>query len=152
MRNAKNASYLIDLLGNFVFGHGDDRGPQREGQIVAHGQMGIEGILLEHHRHIALRRGVVDDRGPADADIALVGTLQPGNQAQGGGLAGPGGAEEDHEGTVGDGHRDVLQHLDRLEGFGKAAEHDFSHDGPPRWRRCGRRGHCPDRTPTGWRR
>ena len=38
---------------DLVLRHGDHRRPQREGQVVAHGQVGVKRVLLEHHRELS---------------------------------------------------------------------------------------------------
>jgi hypothetical protein len=70
---------------------------QAELDVLAHGHVREQGVVLEHHAHPALVRGDVDHFGAADADAALGGRLEPGYHAQGRGLAAPGAAEEGHE-------------------------------------------------------
>ena len=62
--------------------------PKRE--ILANGHMGIQGIVLKHHRDITIFR---EDcyHSVADDDIPGRLALQPGNHAQGSGFAAPEG-------------------------------------------------------------
>ena len=64
--------------------------------------MRVEGVALEHHGDVALLgREVVDDLS-ADAQGALGDVLQARDHVQGGRLAAPGRADQDHELAVGD--------------------------------------------------
>ena len=108
MGDAEDLCHLGHALRDLGFGHRDDGRAERECEVVAHGEVGIKRVLLEDHGDVALGRGVVQDRGTADGDVAPVWLIEAGDHAESGGLAGAGGAEEDDEGTVGDRHGDVL--------------------------------------------
>ena len=86
------------------------RRAQRKGQVLAHRQVRVERILLEHHRHVALRRGLAHHVAAADGDAARVRRLEPGDQPQRRGLAGAGRPEQHHEGAVGNGHASMSLH------------------------------------------
>jgi hypothetical protein len=72
--------------------------------------VGVEGVVLEDHRDVAVTRRQIVHAAVADVDAALADLLQPGQHTKGGGLAAPRGADEDQElgvvdvdGEVGDG-------------------------------------------------
>ena len=79
--------------------------------------MRIERIGLEHHREAALGRRHVDDVRAVDQDLPAGDVLEPGDQAQQRGLAAAGRADEDDELAVLDLEVDVLDDVDRPEGF-----------------------------------
>ena len=89
---------------------------QGELQIAPDAHVRIEGIVLEHHRHIApLRRPRVHD--PAiDQDLAGAGRLKARRHAQHGGLAAAGRPDHDQKLPVGDVEREVA------DGAGPAGE------------------------------
>ena len=109
----------------------EDRRAQREGEVLAHRHVRIERILLEDHRDVALRRGEAGHRAAADQDLAAVGAVEAGDQAQRRGLAGAGRAEQDDEGAVRDGHRHVVEGGVGAEGLGDVGEDDLSHGEHP---------------------
>ncbi len=75
----------------------DLRQLEAEAHVVVDGHVRVERVGLEHHRDAALgRRQVVDDL-VADQQLARGDVLEPGDQAQQGGLAAARGADEDHE-------------------------------------------------------
>ena len=82
-------------------------GLEREGEVLAHGEVRIERILLEDEGDVALGGGEGFDAVAADGDGAGVGALDAGDQAESRGLAGAGRAEQDDELAVGDGERKV---------------------------------------------
>ena len=70
---------------------------EREAHVVAHAHVRIERVVLEHHRDVAVLGRLVVHHVVADPQLALGDVLEPGDHAQGGGLAAAGGADEDHE-------------------------------------------------------
>jgi hypothetical protein len=57
--DAEDFSHLLHASGDVGFGHRDHRRAEREGEVVADGEVGVERVLLEDHRHVALGGGVV---------------------------------------------------------------------------------------------
>src|SRR6185437_4280771 len=55
---------------------------QTEGDVLEYGQIRVERVALEYHRHIAVARPHVVDPYPVDLDRALVGILEPGDDPQ----------------------------------------------------------------------
>jgi hypothetical protein len=107
---------------------GTRRAGLRKGQVVEDAQMRIERILLEDESDIA-RRGLETQRLAAiDPHFAFIRPLEPGDDAQGGRLAGPGRAQEHGEFTIGDIEREALDGRDRLEALRHMAQRDVSHD------------------------
>ena len=71
--------------------------PQRKGDVVAHGEVRIEAVALEHHRDAAgARRNVVDDVA-ADQEVAARLLLEPADDAQERRLAAARRPEQHHE-------------------------------------------------------
>ena len=87
---------LAALLGRHL-GH-----LQGEGHVVGDGHVGVQRVVLEHHRDVAVLRRDVGDVAVADEDLAVVDLLEPREHAQRGGLAASRGPDEDHELAVGD--------------------------------------------------
>ena len=71
------------------------------GEVLGHRERRVEGVELEHHRDVALRRPEVVDPPLPDEDVPLGRVLQPRDHAQGRRLSAPGRAEQ-------------AQHLPRL--------------------------------------
>ncbi len=73
--------------------------PQAEGDVLAHVEVREQRVVLEQVGHLAaLRwqvdaRGLVEQRGASQADVALIGTHQPGDGLEQQALARAGGAE-----------------------------------------------------------
>jgi hypothetical protein len=85
---------------------------EREAHVVPHGHVRIQGVVLEHHRDVAILRSEVVDDLVADEHLALGDVLEPGDHPQGGRLPTTGRADEDHELAVAD------QEIDGLDGLG----------------------------------
>ena len=77
-------------------------GAQREGQVVEHGHVRVERVVLEDHRDVALLGVERVDDPVADPDLALGDLLEAGGHPQCRRLAAPGGADEHHQLAVGD--------------------------------------------------
>ena len=88
-----------------------------EGEVLAHAHMRVERVGLEHHGQAAVGRRHVVDQLAVDADLAAGRPVEPGDLPQQRGLAAAGRADEDHELAVDDLEVDVVQHVDRAEGF-----------------------------------
>ncbi|MDT4871725.1 hypothetical protein FQZ97_1068710 [compost metagenome] len=85
---------------------------EREADVVGHAHGGVERVALEHHGDVALRGRHAHHVTACDADRALGGLFQPGNDAQQGGLAAARGPDQDEEFARGHGDVDLLQDLD----------------------------------------
>ena len=79
--------------------------------------MRVKGVALKHHRQAALGRGQTGGILAVDLDGAWRGVFQPGDQAQQGWLAAPGGADKNHELTIIDFEIQWRNDLDLAEGF-----------------------------------
>ena len=95
-----------------------DLGPRDPGQlegeadVVEHRHVGVQRVVLEHHRDVpVLGLDVVDDP-VADPQLAAGDRLQTGDHAQGGRLPAAGRSDEHEELAVGDVEAEVV---DRLE-------------------------------------
>ena len=78
---------LLDLrLGKFLQ-------PKTEGHVLEYGHMGVEGVILEHHRDVPILGRHVVDQLVADINLARGGFLEPGDHAQGRALAAARGAD-----------------------------------------------------------
>ena len=95
MPDAEQLRRPLDLLVDF--GAGNALRLQRKGDVVAHREMRIETVALEHHRHAAgTRRNVVDDVA-ADQKVAARLLLEPADDAQERRLAAARRAQQHHE-------------------------------------------------------
>src|SRR5690606_35065620 len=68
-----------------------------EGHVVEHGHVRPQRVVLEHHGRGAALRWQVRDVPAVDHDLAHVGSEEPGDDAQGGGLAAARRAEQAHQ-------------------------------------------------------
>jgi hypothetical protein len=116
------------------FGFGVFAQLQAEGHVVVNRHVGIERVVLEDHRDVTILGWNVVHAFVADEDVTLGDFLQPGDHAQGGGLAAAGGADEDDkfavfdfEVEVGDGG-DVLSFVAGVD-FVDVFKGDFCHGG-----------------------
>jgi hypothetical protein len=82
---------------------------QREFEILAHGQMRIERILLKHHRDIAFCGRELPDRAAGEIDVAAVRFIEPGYHAQRRGLSRSGRTQQNNEGATRDRQRQVVK-------------------------------------------
>ena len=55
---------------------------QGEGDVLAHREVGVERVVLEHHRHVALGGGETGDVTLANVDLTLGRFVEPGDAAQ----------------------------------------------------------------------
>jgi hypothetical protein len=115
--DAQHLGHVPDPGGNLRLWPVQDRRAQRKGKVLAHCKVRVERVLLEDHRHVALRGHVGQNTGPIDAHIAGIGGFQPRDQPQRRGLAGPGRAKQNNEGPVGDRHADALQRVGFAKGL-----------------------------------
>ena len=77
---AKNDRHLINLFVDQLGGHPGNL--QAVAHVLAHRHMRIQGVVLEHHGDIALRRFEAVDHLSADDDFALGDAFQSGDHAQ----------------------------------------------------------------------
>ncbi len=96
----QDGSSLADPGVDLLFG---DLGElEREADVVVHGHVRIQRVVLEDHGDVAiLRLDLVDDL-VADLHRAAADGLEPGDHPQRGGLAATGGSDEHQELLVGD--------------------------------------------------
>jgi len=101
---------------------------QRQGDVLGGGQRRQQVEALEDEPDLArtqLRAGFLVQAGqvvPGQSDAAAAGQVQPGQQAEQGGLAGTGGADDGHAGAFMDRQSDVVQYVD----FTLRAMHGFA--------------------------
>lgn len=99
------------------------------GDVVEHVHVRVEGVVLEHHRNVAILGFLAGDVLVADEDAAAGDFLKPGDAAQGRGLAAAGRPDHDHEGAVRDFDVDALQYLIFIESLFYVLELDACHAG-----------------------
>ncbi len=79
-------------------------------QVLAHREVEIQRRLLEHHPHACQRPARVAAQFRAlDPDLALGAFVEPGDQREQRGLAGPVGAQQHLELAGAEAHRDLVQ-------------------------------------------
>ena len=110
--------------------------PQSERDVVVNVHVRVEGVVLEHHRDVAIFGRHVVHAAVSDEDVAFSRLLQPGKHAQGGRFAATGGADEHHELAVPNLEVEVI---DGAHAFAKdfryVAEGDGCQVRNPRWKR-----------------
>ena len=110
-----------------ALGRGQALGVEREAEVLADGQRRVERVELEHHRDVALFGRAVVHALAGDDHVAFGGLFEAGDDAQRGGLAAAGGAEQaDH---LAGRHRevDVAHGGEAAEALGDAAKLDRRH-------------------------
>jgi hypothetical protein len=80
MRDPQILSDFSDLPINLL--RGDPSQSERIGKILIGGQMRVKGHILKDHRHIAFPRRDFIDAFLTEVDIALIWSLQTGNQTE----------------------------------------------------------------------
>ena len=70
---------------------------QREGDVVAHREVGVQGVGLEHHGDVPVLRLQTGDVVSADEQVAVGDRFEPGDHPQGGRLAAAGRPDEHQE-------------------------------------------------------
>jgi hypothetical protein len=91
---------LLDTTPSFIRRH--LRHLEREAHVVGHAHVGVERVVLEHHRDVPVLGGDMGDVPVAEQDPALVDLFQPGQHPQGRGLPAARGPDEHHELAVAD--------------------------------------------------
>ena len=104
---------------------------KRIGDVLAHVHVRVEGEHLEDHGDIALGGRLLADVLAVDQDLAGGRKLQPGDHAQGGGLAAARGAEEHEELAVLDGEGRAFDGGERAEFLAEVSDDDFSQGEAP---------------------
>ena len=116
--------FLDRLPGRFFDG-------QRVGHVVKHVHVRPDGVGLEHHADVPLFRGheglPAGDQLVVDVHLAFRGLFKPGDDAQHGGLAAAGGAQQGHEFSVPEGLGEILQDDVAPEGFGDIPNGNVCH-------------------------
>ena len=79
-----------------------------EGQVLGHGHMGEQGIVLEHHANVALVRRQAVEGAPVEKNLAGGRGLETGQHHQAGGLARTGRAQQGKELTLADIQIEIL--------------------------------------------
>ena len=79
--------------------------------------MRVQGIILEHHRHVSCFRLQPRDIAFSDEDFSRCRSFKTGDQAQQGRFPTPGRTNESDELTIGDSETDVPQNLCGSEGL-----------------------------------
>ena len=87
--------------------------PEAEREVLAHGEMRIERVVLKHHRDVALARREVRDVAVVDADGARGHRLEARDHAQDRRLAGARSADEHEQLAVGDVEVELLDDASR---------------------------------------
>ena len=114
-------------------GHGLLDIGQAEGDILIHGHIGPQGVVLEQEAHLALvGRNVdahitVENHLVADGDFSAGGGLQAGDHPQRGGFAAAGWAQQGDESVVFNGQVQVLDGIEFAPTLGNVLQFDFRH-------------------------
>ena len=133
------AHLLVDLG---VRGVGE---PQRERDVLVDGQVGVEGVVLEDHRQVAVAGRQVVDPVAADDHVPAGDVLEPHDHPQQGGLPAPRRTDEDQELSVLDVDAHVVDGGEAVAVLLDDVLHlDGSHEliTPSLRRRSGRRRSC----------
>ncbi len=104
---------------------------EAEGEVLVHGHVRVQRVVLEHHRDVAVARGDVVDHAVADGDGSGRGLLQAGDHPKRRRLPAPGGSDQDHELAVAHREREVVHgHGAVVEDLGHAIEREPRHGQP----------------------
>ena len=96
------------------------------GDVAGHGEVGEDGVVLEHHADVAPVRRQRVDALLTDADLAGIELGEAGDHAQQRGLAAAGGTQQGEELAVLDSERDIANGCDRSEGPADAFDRDLA--------------------------
>ena len=75
---------------------------QSKAHVVAHGHVGVQGVVLEDHGDVTVLGREVGDVTLTDPDRSGIDLLQAREHPEGGGLAAAGWSDQDHEFAVAD--------------------------------------------------
>jgi len=103
--------------------------PEAEGHVLPDGLVGVERVVLEHHRDVALARVDVRDVLAVDRDATGGGLFEPGEHPQRRRLPTARGTDDGDELTVGHVQRDVVDGTDTpaIELLREVVERDCCH-------------------------
>ena len=78
------------------------------GEVLGHGEVGVQSVVLEHHRDVTVTGSEPGDLAVADPDLAVADLLESGEHAKQRRLAAAGRADEHHELTARDREADLV--------------------------------------------
>jgi hypothetical protein len=99
--------------------------PHAEADVLLDGHVGVQGIVLEDHRHVAVLGLLIGDHPVADGHLAVGDLVETGDHAQDGGLAAARRPDQHHELAVADLKGDVPH---RLHAAGELLANVLQHD------------------------
>src|SRR5258708_3293551 len=120
-------SGFIDALLNLQFGHVAQF--EAKSNVVKDSHVGIESVVLENHRDIAIFGVDAVDNAVTDDNFTLGDIFQSCHHTQAGAFAAARGADQDEELFVLDVEIDVVDDLDFVEAFVDMFKLDTSHEG-----------------------
>ena len=95
---------------------------QAVADVIPQRHMREQGVRLKHHTDIALLNGAMGDVFTVDVNLPFARFFQPGHQAQDGGLAAAGRAEQRHHLPLRDGEVDIVDNHVAAESLGDVAQ------------------------------
>ena len=116
---------LVDLGADLALGGA--AGAQRARDVLERRHVGEQREVLERHADVARLGADADDRAAVDLDVAGIGLVHAGDQAQQDRLAGAGSAEDHDRLAALDAERDALEHRLLAESLGDLVEHEIAH-------------------------
>ena len=111
-----------DLFFGRALGFGADG--EAEGDVVGHGHVAEQGVVLEDEADFAFAHVFGGNVLAVEQNPAAVGVFEAGDDAQQGGFATAGGAEQGGEAAGGGGEGDVVQGVERAEVFADVFDGD----------------------------
>ena len=107
------------------------RGTQGEGDVLQYREVRVQGVILEHHRDVAIFRLQSIHDASVDRDLSTADLFQAGEHAQGGRLAAAGGAHQNGERAVGEDDVDIVDDDGRAVLLAHLVEPHLCHDDEP---------------------
>ena len=104
--------------------------PKREGHVRADGLVGVERVVLEHHRDVPARGREVVHHRLVDRDGPAGDALEPRDHPKKRGLAASRWPDEHDEFPIGDVDVEPVDHLDRAIALPQIADRHLSHPSP----------------------
>ena len=111
----KNLRCVRDPLLDHLFGQAPQLKPV--GHVIEHRHVRVEGVVLEHHGDVPIRRFQVIDPPLTDVNIAGSHGFQARNHAQQSRFTAAAGTDDDHEFAIFDFPVDAIDDIDITEGF-----------------------------------